>query len=349
MRAGARTGVVAAVLALAGACGGGGRAPTQPDSSGSATPVSGHIVTGTSVNALSGNAASSITISTGGAPLGVTGADGAFRIGFAASGNNRITLSGAGFVERQTGIQAPALDLRLSLIPAAGFDLNLFNQMFRHTSSGILARWTSPPHLLIERRVLQFTDVNASSYTALGDTVTEAEAASLAADLTDGYALLTDGKLGTFASVSSQTAAPGTTVAVSNDARIVVTRVQGLTTATRFWGYARWSTTADGQVTRAFMMIDADFERSTSPLLVASRRALRMHELGHALGCQHVTGTVSVMNSDARSEPTAFDRDAARLAMLRPVGNRAPDIDPTGHTATTAARTASAPTWHGAH
>ena len=47
----------------------------------------------------------------------------AFGIGFSASGNNRITLSAAGFVERQTGIQAPSLDLRLSLIPADGFDL----------------------------------------------------------------------------------------------------------------------------------------------------------------------------------------------------------------------------------
>lgn len=348
VRAGIGTGVVAAALALAAACGG-SSSPTQPDGGGSAPPVTGHLVTGTTVDAIGGTVAAGITITSGGAALGSTAANGTFQVGFPASGNSRITLSGSGFVERQTGIQAPSLDLRLSLIPATGFDLTRFDQMFRHTSGGILARWTSPPHLLIERRILQFTDVGAASYTALTDTLTDAEAASLTADLADGYAILTDGKLGTFASVSSQTTSPGATVAVSNDARIVVTRVQGLTTATGFWGYARWSTTADGQVTRAFMMIDADFERSTSPLLVASRRSLRMHELGHALGCQHVIGTLSVMNSDARTEPTAFDRNAARIAMLRPVGNRAPDIDPAGHAATTAARTASAPLWHGAH
>lgn len=347
MRVGARIGIAAAVLAIAAACGGG---PTQPGPSPppSIPPPSGHIVTGTTVNALSGGPASGVTISSNAGALGVSTADGTFGIGFSASGNNRITLSAAGFVERQTGIQAPSLDLRLSLIPADGFDLARFNQMFRHTSSGILARWTSPPHLLIERRVLQFTDVNASSYAALTETLTDADVAGLTTDLSDGYAILTDGKLGTFASVSSQTTAPGASVPVSNDGRIVATRVEGLTSATGFWGYARWSTTPDGQVTRGFMMIDAGFERSTSPLLVQYRRSLRMHELGHALGCQHVTGTVSVMNADARSEPTAFDRDAARIAMLRPVGNRTPDIDPTGFAATTASRTTAAPLWHGA-
>lgn len=345
--------VVTAALAFAAACGGGSSpGPTQPDSGGTVPPVTGHVVTGTSVNALTDAAAPSITIATGGTSLGVSGAAGAFQLGFAASGNNRITLSGPGFIERQTGIQAPSLNLRLSLIPAAGFDLNLFNQMFRHTQGAggaMLARWTSPPHLVIERRVLQFpssdaSGLSASSYTAISDTVSDADVASLTADLADGYAILTDGKLGTFASVTSQTTAPGATVAVSNDARIVVTRIEGLTAATNFWGYARWSTTPDGQVTRGFVMIDAGFERSSSPF----KRSLRMHELGHALGCQHVIGTVSVMNSNANSEPTTFDRNAARVAMLRPVGNRAPDIDPMGHAATTASRTTST-IWHGAH
>ena len=348
MRAGLRSSVVAAVLAIVAACGGGSKSPTQPDNGGATPPpATGHIVTGTTVDATTGAAAPGVTISTGGAPLGVSSATGAFSVGFSASGNNRITLTGAGFVERQTGIQAPSLDLRLSLIPT-GFDLLRFDQMFRHTdgaSGKILSRWTSPPHLLVERRVLQFTDVNAPSYTALTDTLTDADVASVTADLADGYAILTDGKLGTFASVNSQTTAPGAEVQVSNEGRIVVTRVEGLTTATGYWGYARWSRTADGQVTRGFMMIDAGFERSSSPF----KRSLRMHELGHALGCQHVFGIVSVMNTNAQSEPTTFDRNAARIAMLRPLGNRTPDIDPLGHAATTAARASTAPIWHGAH
>lgn len=348
MWAGVRIGALGAALAVTAACG--SSSPTAPGTTvpPSIPPPSGHIVTGTTVNALTGGPAASISIVIGGTSLGASAADGTFRVGFSASGNNRITLSGAGFVTRETGIQAPALDLRLSLIPA-NFELNAFNQMFRHTSSGILARWMTPPHLLIERRVLQFTDVGAWSYAALTDTLTDADVASLTADLTDGYAILTDGRLGTFASVTQQTTATGGSVAVSNDGRIVVTRVEGLTEKTNFWSYARWSTTADGAVTRAFVMIDAGFERSTSPAHVPYKRSLRLHELGHALGCQHVSDITSVMNANARSEPTTFDRNAARLAMIRPVGNRAPDVDPAGPTALSLSRTTTASIWHGAH
>jgi hypothetical protein len=35
------------------------------------------------------------------------------------------------------------------------------------------------------------------------------------------------------------------------------------------------------------------------------------------------------MNSQARTEPNDFDRDAARIAFQRPPGNRTPDVDPT--------------------
>lgn len=344
--------ILALGLALTAACGSSG-SPTSPSNTppGSFPPPSGHIVTGTALSAVTGGPAASVTIASGGTPLGVTGGDGTFRVGFSAGGNNRITLSGAGFLTRETGIQAPSLDLRLSLIPA-DFNLTAFNEMFRHTSGAsgpMLARWLEAPDLVIERRVLQFTNVNAASYAALTETLSNADVSSLVTDLTDGFAILTAGRLGAFASIGSQTAATGSAVAVSNPGKIVVTRVEGLTAATNFWGYARWSTTPDGEVTRGFIMIDADFERSTSPLFVNSRRSLRMHELGHALGCQHVTGITSVMNSNARTVPNTFDEGAARIAMLRPIGNRAPDIDPAAHAATTVSRVAALPRWHGAH
>nr|MBP6716260.1 hypothetical protein [Acidobacteriota bacterium] len=73
-------------------------------------------------------------------------------------------------------------------------------------------------------------------------------------------------------------------------------------------------------------MLDRDFERSGSPFL----RSLRTHELGHALGYNHVFALDSVMNTSARIEPNTFDLSATRLAFLRQPGNRAPDIDPSG-------------------
>jgi len=58
----------------------------------------------------------------------------------------------------------------------------------------------------------------------------------------------------------------------------------------------------------------------------------RMHELGHALGWDHVTDAASVMAPVATNWPTQFDRDATRVAFKRALGNRAPDNDQDGFT-----------------
>jgi hypothetical protein len=97
-----------------------------------------------------------------------------------------------------------------------------------------------------------------------------------------------------------------------------------LTSATGFWGYGRWQQTPDGTVTGGLVMLDREFEESGSPF----RRALRAHELGHALGYQHVAARTSVMNPAAREEPNASDRAASHVAFQRVPGNRSPDIDP---------------------
>jgi len=59
---------------------------------------------------------------------------------------------------------------------------------------------------------------------------------------------------------------------------------------------------------------------------------LRIHELGHALGYQHVTARPSIMNASIGPEPTDFDRAGATIAFQRLPGNRAPDADPVGVT-----------------
>jgi hypothetical protein len=79
----------------------------------------------------------------------------------------------------------------------------------------------------------------------------------------------------------------------------------------------------DGTVTAGAMFLDRDFDRNDS-----RRRLLRIHELGHALGYLHVTSRTSVMNPAIGPEPNDFDRAGAIIAFQRPVGNRAPDVDP---------------------
>ena len=111
---------------------------------------------------------------------------------------------------------------------------------------------------------------------------------------------------------------------ILNSNVITVSRVVGLTATAGFWGYSRWQFLPDGTVVSGMVTLDRDFERSVSPF----RRSLRSHELGHALGYNHVTVRPSVMNSAARIEPNAFDLDACRIAFARVPGNRAPDADP---------------------
>lgn len=345
---------LAAVMVIG--CGG---SPTRPGDTGNPgganpgnpQPTPGpHIVSGSVTSAADGAAAGTVSFTVGGTLVGRSDAAGNFSVGFPATGANRTSITATGFVERQTNIAAPGGGRQLSLIPST-FDLAAFDQMFRHAQVGGtgpgLTRWKTPPGLVIERRVLQFTDTGATSYQALDETLTQQEVDSVLSDLLAGYDLLTAGRLGPVASVSTQEAAAGATVTPRQDGRIVVTRQEGLSRLSdgHYWGYARWSTNADGEVTSGWIILDRDFERGASPY----HRSLRMHELGHTLGCQHVTLRSSVMNSAATIEPNTFDRQAARIAMLRPTGNRTPDIDPASHIASTVTRTSQSLTWHGAH
>lgn len=48
------------------------------------------------------------------------------------------------------------------------------------------------------------------------------------------------------------------------------------------------------------------------------RRLLRTHELGHALGFNHVKSRLSIMNPRIGPEVTALDRQIMMLAFQRP-------------------------------
>jgi hypothetical protein len=231
-----------------------------------------------------------------------------------------VTLSSPMTVERRTLLRGHAEASTLTLIPSS-LDLRSFDEMLR--SRGALHRWVAAPRLVVQRRVLAFTNTTATSYTATADVMSEAEAQALVADLRWALPQLTGEAFADFAAVEIETAAEGEAVSITRGGAIVVARYRGLQGVVNAWGYGRWAWNGAGEVLVGSVMLDLDFEQSNSP----HRRSLRAHELGHALGYDHVSASTSVMHIAARVEPTAFDRDATKIAFRRAPLNRSPDVD----------------------
>lgn len=280
-------------------------------------------ITGTLVDGLTQQTLPGVLVRIDGVGETTTGADGSFSLAAADPQVFRaVTVTSPTTVERSTRLRVPGPAATLTLIPAS-LDLAAFNQMFRG-SNGELHRWVVAPDLVVERRVLQFSSIGASESTALAATLSDSEVSALVADLEWSLAQLTSNTFTRFANVRVDLANESASVRVSTPNAIHVARYEGLTTGTGYWGYTRWSWNGLGEMQAGIVMLDRNFETSGSPY----RRSLRAHELGHALGYQHVTSRDSVMQSHARTEPTGFDRDGARIAFLRPPRNRTPDTDP---------------------
>lgn len=279
-------------------------------------------VSGAITDALSDQPLVGATIRLDGIGQTTSAADGTFR--FDASDPQQlrpVVITSPTTVERSTRLRVPGPFARMPLMPVS-LDLRYFDEMFRG-NGGALHRWTTAPTITIQTRVLQFTSINDTLYSATAAQMTSADVDGLVADLTWALPQLTGGNLSSFGSQARESAVEGERVNVSRPG-IVIARYEGLQAATGFWGYTRWAWNGTGEMQTAIMMLDRGFEGSSSPF----QRSLRAHELGHALGYSHVTSQISVMNSNARTEPTPLDRDGARFAFLRPPLNRSPDTDP---------------------
>jgi hypothetical protein len=232
----------------------------------------------------------------------------------------RITVTGAGLVDRTAWLRIPGPAATIDVIPAA-IDLAAFDELARTPH---LRRWTSAPPLVLERRILQAaaTTPDDSTATASPALMTDAELADLEGDLTWALDPLTGGVFTRFASVRHTTAPEGASVHLLNSGQITVARIEGLRTQTGFDGFARWEYTDEGRVTGALILLDRQMDKA------GDRRHLRAHELGHALGYNHVTRRASLMQPVGRPGFMPWDRDAMAVAYRRKPGNRSPDIDP---------------------
>jgi hypothetical protein len=300
--------------AAALACGGSAASPTAPDSSG--------VFQGQTVSAIDGTATGAVSVQIGSGSAVQTDANGNFQVDAGGAGTYTAFVSGRSVIERRTSVTGPTVQpMKLTLIPAA-FDVEAFNQMFRETNNR-LQRWTERPSLVVLGSVMKYVSGARDEYEAVAEQMTDDETTAFVAHLNEGLALLTGGTYTHFASVIVERPRPGEQVNVQRAKTIVAGRYVGIHSLKNTIGYGAWAEQADGAIVGGSMWLDRDFDRDS-----AQRRLLRIHELGHALGYNHVTARESVMNRTIGPEPTEFDRAGAVIAFQRPVGNVSPDKDP---------------------
>jgi hypothetical protein len=307
------------VCAAAAACGGSSK--PSPIS-----PTALRVLQGRTVNAIDGSPLGVVDIQVGDRPATQTDPNGDFQVDVDGPGSFPATVTGSPIVERHTNITGPTGGrTKLALIPAT-FDLAAFNQMFRGDEShGRLQRWTTAPALVVVATAMKFRSADSDRYEASSEQLTATEVTALVSHLNEGLALLTAGTYSSFASVSIERPGSRDMVKVQRVGKIVVGRYLGIQADHQTVGYGSWAEQSDGTVVGGTMWLDRDFDRDD-----ARRRLLRFHELGHALGYNHVTARPSIMNPAIGPEPTTFDRDGASIAFQRPVGNTSPDRDPSG-------------------
>jgi hypothetical protein len=301
------------VASIIVACGGSKSGPAGPE-----TP---RVLQGQTVSAIDGSASGVVSVQIGSRLPVQTDTSGNFQVDVGAPGTYSAVVTGSSFVERRTMVTGPSTErARLGIIPAS-YDLKAFNEMFRGANSR-LQRWTTQPSLVIVASVMKYAN-NAEQFSATAEQLTDDEVASLTSDLKNALSLLTAGTFTTFGSVDVERPASGDQVGVRRTGKIVIGRYTGITTLANTIGYGSWAEQGDGTVVGGSVWLDRDFDKGDP-----RRWLLRTHELGHALGYNHVTVRTSIMNPAIGPEPNDFDRAGAAIAFQRPVGNVSPDTDP---------------------
>jgi hypothetical protein len=171
-------------------------------------------------------------------------------------------------------------------------------------------RWMQRPNLVVVTTVMAFESGARTDFTAVDAHLSEQEAQDLVADLTAGLEVLSGGTFERFGSVRFESPAVASRVRVVRNGAIVVGRYRGVRESLKAVGYGGRTARANGTITSGTVMLDEDFDQHTR-----QPRLLRMHELGHALGFNHVDSLRSIMNPTIGTEPTEFDRRVARIAF----------------------------------
>lgn len=188
-------------------------------------------------------------------------------------------------------------------------DTRAIDEMLRGPS-GRERRWTRQPSLVVITTVLEFDGLLEPDYAAAAEPLPAADAQELAADLTAGLDMLTGGRFVAFDGIEYESAEPGARIPVMRPGQIVVARFRGMHEALKGVGFGGRTTLPDGTITSGIVMLDSEYDQTDH-----LRRLLRIHELGHALGYNHVESQRSIMNPTLGSDLTEFDKRVALIAF----------------------------------
>ena len=180
-------------------------------------------------------------------------------------------------------------------------------------SEGVRVRWMQAPELVVLMSVMRYHAGPGVEYSATDTVLTEAEADEMVTNLTEALAVLSDKNFSAFAAVHLETVQPGATARIVRSGRIVVGRFEGLRELRQTIGLGGRVPGKDSAISSAAVLLDSDYDRTST-----QRRLLRIHELGHALGYDHVDSRPSIMNTRIGTPPTDDDREMARLAFAVP-------------------------------
>ena len=173
--------------------------------------------------------------------------------------------------------------------------------------------WGATPGLIVLSTIMEFSTTDMlDGYVATKAELTQPEILALTTELTSALGILTGGTVSEFADIRVERVPAGLTAHVFRPGYIVVGRYRDVRTKTGTLGYGG-RMTRRGAITAAAVVLDHEFDRKGD-----HRRLLRTHELGHALGFNHVESRPSVMNRIVGSDVTDFDRNAIRMAFGPP-------------------------------
>ncbi len=233
------------------------------------------------------------------------------------------------FIERETHVRIPDdRSVDLSLIPST-HDLVAFEEFSPRTFG--LQRWTRNPRLLVLTHAVDYSGATLGfrEFPVIDRPITPAQVDCLAAGLAAKLAEMSGGHL-TWASIDIGRVEPGTRFRVDETPEGTIVALPSISLGTVAGRGTAYVGSEPFALSRGAVWLADTLNYCVTSLLY-------LHELGHALGYQHVTRTPSIMSPGGLPATlTEFDRNSIEILFQRRPGNRVPDRDPSGSVNVTA-------------